>query len=131
MERHIKKEDIYVVLALLDHVAKSRERNMQEIWYLQENRTGSLESWSKASHNTIVRQKTRMNDEIYTILSSEVMKMKYPKIKEIEKKEVTLLKKSAMILIMMGMPVHIISSILITSNTYIHSIIQQHPEIFG
>lgn len=130
MERHIKKEDIYVVLALLAHVAESRERNMKEIWNLPNRKLTPPDVWTDSSHDLIVSQRTRMNDEIYAILTSEVMKMKYPAIKKIENKDITIINKIGLILLLMGMPVNIISSILIVSTANIRSLIEQYPEIF-
>lgn len=127
MERHIDKEDIHAIMAILAHIAGSRKDIVLEIWNFPDRRKNISRN---DLHDMITAQRTRMNDCLYGILASETMKIKYPDIKDIEKLDVSVMKRNALILLMIGMPVQIIADILFISTGGILALQQDNPEIF-
>lgn len=127
MERHIDKEDIHAIMAILSHIAGSRKEIVLETWNFPDRRKNISRN---DLHDMITAQRTRMNDCMYSILASETMKIKYPDIKDIEKLDVSVMKRNALILLMIGMPVQIIADILFISTGGILALQQDNPEIF-
>lgn len=127
MERHIDKEDIHAIMAILAHIAGSRKDIVLETWNFPDRRKNISRN---DLHDMITAQRTRMNDCLYNILASETMKIKYPDIKDIEKLDVSVMKRNALILLMIGMPVKIIADILFISTGGILALQQDNPEIF-
>lgn len=127
MERHIDKEDIHAIMAILTHIAGSRKDIVLETWNFPDRRKNISRN---DLHDMITAQRTRMNDCLYGILASETMKIKYPDIKDIEKLDVSVMKRNALILLMIGMPVQIIADILFISTGGILALQQDNPEIF-
>lgn len=127
MERHIDKEDIHAIMAILAHIAGCRKDIVLETWNFPDRRKNISRN---DLHDMITAQRTRMNECLYSILASETMKIKYPDIKDIEKLDVSVMKRNALILLMIGMPVQIIADILFISTGGILALQQDNPEIF-
>jgi hypothetical protein len=66
---------------------------------------------------------------MYKVLTSEVMKMKYPRITDIEKMDVSSVKKSTMILILIGLPADVIAEMILLSPGYVYTILKEYPAI--
>lgn len=130
MKRNTFYPDIHVLISLLAETASSRAEIIKETWnYPQKYHPCAPPAWRQAIHDLVASQRSRMYDRMYKVLTSEVMKMKYPRITDIEKMDVSSVKKSTMILILIGLPADIIAEMILLSPGYVYTILKEYPAI--
>lgn len=128
MKRHIKKDDLDVVLAMLAYAAKSRNQIMTELWFHPYMQYAHI---SKGGHKELISGlRSRIFEEQHRILSSEYMKDRYPLISKIEKYDVSMQQKCVMILISIGIPVPMIADITMVAAGRVRIIMKEYPELF-
>lgn len=64
------------------------------------------------------------------MLTSDVMKMKYPDIVEIEQMDVSEIKKITIILIIIGLPAETIADLIILNTGYVYAVLMENAKIF-
>lgn len=130
MKRNTFYPDIHVVISLLAETASSRAEIIKETWnYPQKYHPCAPPAWRQAIHDLVASQRCRMYERMYKVLTSEVMKMKYPRIADIEKMDVSSVKKSTMILILIGLPADVIAEMILLSPGYVYTILKEYPAI--
>lgn len=128
MKRHIKKDDLDVVLAMLAYAAKSRNQIMTELWFHPSMQYAHL---IKGGHKEVISGlRSKIFEEQYRMLSSELMRDRFPLISKIVKYDVSMQQKCAMILITIGMPVPIIADITMVAAGRVRIIMKEYPELF-
>lgn len=130
MKRNIAHPDIHVIISLLAETAASRAEIIKETWnYPQKHLPAGSSAWQQSIRNLVTTQRSRLYERMYNTLTSEVMKMKYPKIAEIEQMNVSTIKKSTMILILTGLPADVIAEMIVLSPSYVYTILREYPDI--
>ncbi len=130
MKRNILNPDIHVIISLLADTAASRAEIIKETWnYPQKYHPCAPPAWQQTVHDLVASQRSRMYERMYKALTSEVMKMKYPRIADIEKMDVSSVKKSTMILILIGLPADVIAEMILLSPGYVYTILKEYPAI--
>ena len=130
MKRNTFYPDIHVLISLLAETASSRAEIIKETWnYPQKYHPCAPPAWRHAIHDLVASQRSRMYERMYKVLTSEVMKMKYPRIADIEKMDVSSVKKSTMILILIGLPADVIAEMILLSPGYVYTILKEYPAI--
>ena len=126
MERYINKDDIQVIIKLLAYAAESRKEIIKEIWS-----NSSYQKHPSTHHKDLItRHRSRIVEEQYKILTSDIMFMKYPVIRRIDNLEISMQQKSIMILTLMGMPADVISSLNMVAPGHIYFIVSEYREYF-
>ena len=128
MKRHIKKDDLDVVLAMLAYAAKSRNQIMTELWFHPSMQYAHL---SKGGHKEVISGlRSKIFEEQYRMLSSELMRDRFPLISKIVKYDVSMQQKCVMILISIGIPVPMIADITMVAAGRVRIIMNEYPELF-
>lgn len=130
MKRNIVNPDIHVLISLLAETASSRAEIIKETWnYPQKYHPCTPPAWRQTIHDLVASQRSHIYERMYKVLTSEVMKMKYPRIADIEKMDVSSVKKSTMILILIGLPADVIAEMILLSPGYVYTILREYPAI--
>lgn len=130
MKRNTFYPDIHVLFSLLAETASSRAEIIKETWnYPQKYHPCAPPAWQQTIHDLVASQRSLMYERMYKVLTSEVMKMKYPRIADIEKMDVSSVKKSTMILILIGLPADVIAELILLSPGYVYTILREYPAI--
>lgn len=130
MKRNSFYPDIHILISLLAETASSRAEIIKETWnYPQKYHPCAPSAWQQTIHDLIASQRSHIYERMYKVLTSEVMKMKYPRIADIEKMDVSSVKKSTMILIHIGLPADVIAEMILLSPGYVYTILREYPAI--
>ena len=130
MKRNTFYQDIHILISLLAETASSRAEIIKETWnYPQKYHPCAPSAWQQTLHDLVASQRSHIYERMYKVLTSEVMKMKYPRIEDIEKMDVSCVKKSTMILILIGLPADVIAEMILLSPGYVYTILREYPAI--
>lgn len=130
MKRNTFNPDIHVLISLLAETAASRAEIIKETWnYPQKYHPCAPSAWQQTIHDLVATQRSHIYERMYKVLTSEVMKMKYPRIAEIAKMDLSYIKKSTMILILIGLPADVIAEMILLSPGYVYTILKEYPAI--
>lgn len=131
MNRSILKPDIDVLFCLLAETAAIRAEIIKETWnYPQKHRLSCTEAWQRTIQDLVTSQRNRLYASLFSMLTSDVMKMKYPDIVEIEQMDVSEIKKITIILIIIGLPAETIADLIILNTGYVYAVLMENAKIF-
>ena len=119
------------IYRLISHIAESRHSMIREAWnHHLENNSSGFTSWQKSHHELMSRQITRIRGELFRLICDSRLQEGHPIISEILAEDTIELKKSCMIMLLLGFDKRTIADLHCISTLYIDFLYDEFPEYF-
>lgn len=116
---------------LIRHMAESRHSIIREGWnHHPDTSSSGLMTWLKSHQELMSRQITRIRKGMFGLLCDSGLQKTYPVISEILDEDIIELKKSCMIMLLLGFDKRTIADLHCISTLYIDFLYDEFPEYF-